>query len=181
MTRNAEFIFALIKKYYETWKRPLPGKKALQKLAYFAQAEGAPISFSFHLHKYGPYSPEMEDVLADLRFFEKIEIRATGFDRETEIFPLSVGEEKFEYLSPEDLAVAEAVVSKYGEFSPQYLELLATVHLIARDQWVFGNRHDREDIIATAWWTKKPKFSRDEVERAYEKLKELGALPGSRV
>ena len=84
-TRSAQFVLALVRKYNRRWGRPL-SMGVLHRLVYFAQAEGAPINLSFHLHKYGPYSPELEDILADLKFFRKVEVRL-GPGGEAEVVP----------------------------------------------------------------------------------------------
>src|SRR5438309_4081405 len=47
-------------------QRPLPGKKAFQKLFYLLEKAGVPTDLDFSMHYYGPYSFALADEMFEL-------------------------------------------------------------------------------------------------------------------
>src|SRR5437762_8697011 len=55
----------LVKRYNELAQGTL-GRTILQKLCYFAKANGVPLRFRFEIYHYGPFSQEIFEVTEDL-------------------------------------------------------------------------------------------------------------------
>jgi hypothetical protein len=146
----------------------------LQKLVYFFQELGVDFGLSFVRNQYGPYSEGLRDVFVSMERQHLI----SGFTadaRETTVTSsgLMLAED---FLKGTERARAEkliATVSRLveGYESPFGLELLSSVHFIARHEDTRGV----EAIIGTldAWSTRKSlQFGPDAVGLAVERLVE---------
>lgn len=154
-------------------------KIEIQKLAYFLQEAGEALNLSFEKHAYGPYSDTLRHVLNRM---EGHFIRGLGDGvSEAEIEPV-----------PEAMAEAEAFVDANGHEalaervrhvgeliegfqSPYGMELLATVHWVARHE---GAATQEQALAAVRSWNarKKALMAPEHVAAAWSRLEQSGWL-----
>jgi len=155
-------------------------KLELQKLAYFLQAAGEPLSLDFGKQQFGPYSEKLNHALLRM---EGHFIRGYG-DRsgEAEITPdpASISEAmKFLHDRPETLERLQRVARLFvGLESPHGAELLATSHWVATEKPELASDVDQLISAVHAWSErKKVKFPARHVEIACQRLKAEHWLP----
>jgi len=166
MRREEKMLLNLIKNYTLKQGKAIPGKKALQKLVYFSQVEGLPMRFDYVLYKYGPYSFELDSLTKEMEYFEQIKFNYVNGGYEISVV------DDVPSLEPEEINKLEAVIERYGAFSPKDLELLSTVHFIVTDMAEIYRKKDVHEILSRVKSIKRDKFSWNEIEDAYNKLQE---------
>jgi uncharacterized protein YwgA len=120
----------------ESWT----GRTHLHKHLFITQALGrAEVPFEFELYHYGPYSFELDSVVAQMGAFGDLNksYPKAGYGPSYEI--TDVGEEALAELSPDEVAAATAVASKLADFGSSDLELIATCLFV---EVVEGERDD---------------------------------------
>jgi O-acetyl-ADP-ribose deacetylase (regulator of RNase III) len=154
----------------------------VQKLAYFLQFAGQPLRLEFKAHHYGPYADSLNHVLHRL---EGHYLRgATDRKPDTEVVLLEGAErEADQVLATDDDARSrlQRVASLIEGFETPYsMELLATVHWVAR--------HDQEAAVDAevcvrgvhAWSDRKRKLLEPaHIRVAWEHLRRLGWMPAT--
>lgn len=177
LTRARALFIKLIENYCE------PGYRLslleIQKLAYFLQEVGEPLKLKFVKEKFGPYADNLNFVL------QRIEghlIRGYG-DRsgraEIGLMP-SASEHAEEFLkSDPDAARRLRRVSEIilGFETPHGLELLATVHWVAKHDKPAARTVERAVEMVHSWNARKKKiFTADHVWLAWQRLNDSGVL-----
>ena len=148
-------------------------RKSLQKLIYLLQkAEKVPLSLDYRMYYYGPYSRELDHKIRMLELLELVEV-----DRDVNGIPTyhlieSVGS-SLEADAELDSKL-DRVVRRFGNMTPNDLELLTSVHYLATAHEGASKDVDRLFQEILAW--KGPKFTHRQLESALEKLRELGYL-----
>lgn len=158
-----------------------PGQIEAQKLLYFLQVAGQPLSLNFAKHHYGPYADNLRHVL---NLLEGHFIRGFGdgsarvADAEPLIVLPDAAEEAQQVLADDTeaqrridqvLELAEGFESAYG------LELLSTVHFVAQSM-PDATDDDRLQAI-WAWSPRKARmFTEDHVRISLETLRGQGWL-----
>ncbi len=154
-------------------------KIEVQKLAYFLQESGEVMNLPFEKHAYGPYSDTLRHVLNRM---EGHFIRGLGdgvVEAEIEPVPDAIAEaEAFvdahghEALAERVRRVAELIE---GFQSPYGMELLATVHWVARHE---GARTQEQALAAVRSWNnrKKTLMAPEHVAAAWDRLQQLAWL-----
>lgn len=151
----------------------------IQKLAYFLQETGEPLRLNFVKGKYGPYAENLNFVLQNL---EGHYIRGYG-DRsnnaQIKLLPTSYQEAAMfletESESTQRLNTVENII--FGYETPYGLELLSTVHWVAKEK--DGINTELQTIILSIqeWNERKRKLFRYEhVQKAWENLKSFEVL-----
>lgn len=175
----AAFLTAIVKSFEQQHPDEYLGRTAMQKLTYFAQVLGAPIPCSFGIYTYGPYSDTVtfavesmlaDEVLQDRSANPKYSNYRTGpaaerlltlYDRE---------------IAP-NLPKIDSVVSALGRFKPNELELIATLHFIARRQeQIVQTKPDKASVIREFKSIKKDKFNDKEISAWYNALVTAGLI-----
>ncbi len=131
------------------------GRTHLHKHLFITQALGlADIPFEFELYHYGPYSFELDGVVAEMEAFGELEkeYRKAGYGPSYEV--TSLGEEAVNELDADDFRVAEKVASKLKRFDSADLELIATCLYVE-----IVEMEDDEDVIVPRVKEIKPKYS----------------------
>jgi len=167
------WLALFLKKYLEQ-VGSIPGRKAYQKLLYFAQLLGWPSDYPFRLHFYGPYSEEADRALEMLEEGGAVVIPANG-----EIKPSAYLNELAAH-APDPNAGAEALAQTLAAFQargPKELELLATIRLL----WDTERRvlsTPTEHAVTTKLKRLKPgKFEDAEIVEAFVTLEQFHLLP----
>jgi uncharacterized protein YwgA len=170
----AAYIAALVRSFENRNKTGYLGRTALQKLAYFSPELGVPIPCSFEIYTYGPYSDaitfDVDSLLADDVLSDQ------SRDKKYSNYKLGpAASDFFKVMEPEIhawLPMIDTVVDVFGGFSPQQLELIATLRFIAqRQRTVAKGAPARESVIDEFRRIKKDKFTVDEINGWYDALK----------
>lgn len=173
------FLAAIVRSFEANHPRGYLGRTAVQKLAYFAQAMGVPIPCSFDIYTYGPYSDtvtfSMESLMADDVVVDR--------SNKPEYSSYSLGENAAELLHAFDgeigphTSAIDRVVKALGGFKPQELEVIATLHFIARRQrQVHRNEPSKQEIISEFKTIKGDKFGHEAISVWYDALKKAGLI-----
>ena len=169
----AAYIAALVRSFERAHKTGYLGRTALQKLAYFSKELGVPIPCSFEIYTYGPYSDsitfDVDSLLADDVLLDQ------SRDKKYSNYKLGPAATDFFHAMESDiqtwLPMIDTVVEVFGGFSPQDLELIATLRFVAqRQNTVRMASPTRESVIDEFRQIKKNKFSIDEINSWYDAL-----------
>ena len=175
MTPGRAVILALLQRYLTPMYRL--SMLEVQKLAYFAQAAGEPLKLDFVKGPYGPYAETVNHVLQAM---EGHFVRGYG-DRSRSpsirLAPEAVAEaQAFLQNLPDSRARIERVANLIEGFETPYgMELLATVHWVARE-----NPAARTDVNAVIegihHWSdrKRASFQPAHIQAAWRRLSEYG-------
>ena len=154
-------------------RRPIRGKKAFQKLAYFSRELQIPVKCSFSMYLYGPYSNEVAleytDMIASGLLLEKGNVLEKGS-------PLD------EYLQCNSREIndyrdkLEKLEQFFGSMSPRQLELHATTHFLAVSAKRIGREFEEADAIREVRQAKGSKFSEELIREAFQNLVEWQLL-----
>lgn len=155
----------------------------LQKLAYFLQIAGEPLSLRFKRSHFGPYADNLNHVL---QRFEGHIVRGFTGDRrpwtELEIIPEAVSEAS-EFLAdyPQSLAHLERVAALIEGFETPYgMELLATTHWVVTHGEAASDDLEAVTAAVHAWNSRKRRlFEPAHIRAALEQLRQQGWLDPS--
>jgi hypothetical protein len=153
-------------------KRRIPGRKAIQKLVYFCKEMGIPLTCSYRMYLYGPYSNEVAQVAQELLADRVISEDGGGFVAGPNCATYLDGNKKefWPYVDKLDL-----VLERFQSFTPRELELLATTHFIASSlKAAYGKVG--EPVIADIYKAKGGKFQPEEIWDAYHRLQKWNML-----
>lgn len=145
----------------------------IQKLAYFLQMAGEPLSLQYIKDKYGPYANNLNHVLQKL---EGHYIRGYG-DRsgEAQIYVLPDGEiaaRKFLENSDDAIDRLDRISNLINGFETPYgMELLATVHWVAMDNQQAAEDCEFAIALVREWNTRKSNlFKPQHIRKAWQRL-----------
>lgn len=178
MTTGRAALVGLVERYQAALLDPFVTLLEVHKLMYFMQEAGEPLRLRFQPATYGPYAENLRHVLRALEG-HLISGYADGGDapdKQLELVPGATGDARAVLDShPLTRARFDRVADVVRGFeSPFGLELLATVHWVARQ----GARTPAEAVAATyAWGDRKRQFSARQIELALDTLREKGWLP----
>jgi uncharacterized protein YwgA len=168
------FLTAIVKSFEEHYPNKYLGRTAMQKLAYFAKVLDVPLPCSFGIYTYGPYSDTItfsvesllaDEVLADQSTNPKYSNYRTS-SNSAELLS-SYAEEIEPYKGTID-----RVVEALGGFDHNDLELIATLHFVARRQKQRTGKLNKAEIVAEFKSIKKDKFTDDAIGRWYNALQQ---------
>lgn len=151
----------------------------VQKLAYFLQEAGEPLKLKFVKHSYGPYAETLHHVLQrmDGHF-----IRGYGDrSRRSQIFVLPGVEQAAEKYLATDTAANQRLERVRnlidGYETPYGLELLATLHWVAREDALAASDSDEAIKVVHAWNARKRRiFPAEHIRIAWRHLNNQGWL-----
>ena len=145
------------------------GRTHLHKHLFIAQALGlAEIPFNFELYHYGPYSFELDGVVAEMEAFGELEkqYRKPGYG--PSYATTSFGDEAVVNLDADEVGASREVAAKLARFHSADLELIATclyVEIIERE--------DDDHVIVPRVKEIKPKYSVGQIEWALGEARRL--------
>jgi uncharacterized protein YwgA len=172
------FLTAIVKAFETYHPKGYLGRTALQKLTYFVKVLGAPVPCSFGIYTYGPYSDKItfavesllaDDVIEDNSPNAKYSSYRTGKNSK-ELLSIFASE-----LQPHEDKVNQAVKA-LGSFSPSDLELISTLHFIARRQVQTVGKSSKQSAMREFMAIKKDKFRDDEISTWHDALVEAGLI-----
>lgn len=176
MTAGRAALVELMDRYLRGLLDPFVSLLEVHKLMYFMQAAGEPLGLNFVKALYGPYAENLRHVLNKIEghMVSGYEDGGDAPDKELELVPGAL-EDARAFL--QDQIETQANFDKVSELvagfeSPFGLELLSTVHWLAREE------HARtvSDVVTRtyAWNERKRQFSRRQIELAVDVLSGKG-------
>jgi uncharacterized protein YwgA len=151
------------------------GRTAIQKLVYFLQVTGVPINYRFDIHHFGPFC---ENILHDMDLLMADDVVKDDSDT-SKYSNYAPGEsaavllKKHEAFLEKHGGLIREVVKSLTPLTPNFLELIATLHYVFRQQKATGaDGPFRFCVIQKFKEIKKNKFTDAEIAAAYEALVE---------
>ncbi len=172
------FLTAIVKAFEEHHAGGYLGRTALQKLTYFVKVLGAPVPCSFGIYTYGPYSDKVtfavesllaDDVIKDNSPNPKYSNYRLGPNAEELLFSFA------NELQPHENKIHQAVKA-LGAFTPNDLELIATLHFIARRQLQTTGKTSKKLAVREFKMIKKDKFSDEDISTWHDALAKAGLI-----
>ncbi|RNJ77978.1 MAG: hypothetical protein EB830_00925 [Nitrosopumilus sp. H13] len=157
----------------------IPGKKALQKSMYFFNLKHG--CFYYKWADYGPLSGEVQQIVADFTYGEKIKVRDIKTKKPGAVIKNMKYHEgdfpDFEDFPPVFDKTLDSIINFIKGKKPRELELLASVHFLADVQIASMKKYDA-DFIYKRLYALKPDagFTLEDVTRSIQVLKENGFL-----
>lgn len=184
MTMGRAALILLMDRYLKGLLDPFVSLLEIHKLMYFLQEAGQPLQLNYEAKPFGPYAPNLRQVLIRL---ERHYTQGYGDGKDKPSTPIHLlpgaVEEAAEFLRNDRDALTrmDRVASLIEGFEDPFgLELLSTVHWVTR-----GNQHARENpeiaVNAVQEWSprKKQHLKREHLLRAWQRLKEQGWIPAA--
>ncbi|HLY99682.1 MAG TPA: hypothetical protein VKT33_11535 [Candidatus Angelobacter sp.] len=176
--RCSAFLVEIIRAFEQYHKKHYLGRTALQKLAYFSKALGVPIPCAFEIYNFGPYSDTItftvesmiaDDIIEDASTNPKysnyrLKSHSPSFDKDIK-----------KSIIPYKQQI-EMVVKTLGKFEPSQLELLATLHFIAKKINSLGGTVTKDAVIKDFFKVKGDKFDKGDVSSWYDALKDADLI-----
>ena len=183
MTAGRAALVGLMYSYLGGLLDPFITLLEVHKLMYFMQAVGEPLKLNYAKGPYGPYAENLRHVLNAIEG-HLISGYADGGDAPDKQLQLVPGalDDAISFLKNRDKTQArfEKVANLVEGFeSPFGLELLSTVHWIARNE----DAKTEEDIVARfyAWNERKRQFSKRQIMLAVNVLRDKGWIDNPRI
>lgn len=179
MTAGRAALVALMHRYLAGLLDPFVSLLEVHKLMYFMQEAGEPLRLKYVRGTYGPYAENLRHVLHAIEghFSAGYADGGDAPDKPLSLVPGAVQDaERFleGHRSTRDrLTRVSELVS--GFESPDGLELLATVHWVAKHESIL--RPDELVARIHAWSTRKRRFTARQIGIAYKVLKNRNWLP----
>ena len=176
MTPGRAVLVGLIDRYLRGLLDPFVTLLEVHKLMYFMQAAGEPLKLRFEKAIYGPYAENLRHVLNTIEG-HLVSGYADGGDapgKQLELVPGAL-EDAHAFLGKK--ADTQARFEKVADLvegfeSPFGLELLTTVHWVAREEK--ARTFDDVADLTYAWNERKKQFSRRQIRIAFDVFSEKG-------
>lgn len=178
MSPGRAALVVLIHRYLGGLMDPSVTLLEIHKLMYFMQEAGEPLRLKYAKALYGPYAENLRHVLhaVEGRLVSGYSDGGDAPDKEIKLVPGAVQEAEAFLNDKRETVNRFGRVDKLveGFETPFGLELLATVHWVATRE----NAKDAEDAAAKvyAWNERKNRFSRRQIDIAFETLRANGWL-----
>lgn len=168
------FLTAIVKSFEEHHPEGYLGRTAMQKLAYFAKVLNVPIPCSFGIYTYGPYSDtvtfSVESLLADEVLVDQ-STNSKYSNYRTASNSAELLSAYAEELEPHKDAI-DRITDVLGKFDHSHLELIATLHFVARRQKQRTGELNKAAIVAEFKSIKRDKFSDKAIHKWYKALQQ---------
>ena len=166
----------LVSKYNDVNQVTL-GRTTLQKLCYLSKAQGVPLSLSFDIHHYGPFSVDLfrvtDELIADKIIEDRIDDPAqSAYAAGARCISL-LRQQRRKFRNHE--RTLDRIVNLFRGMSASKLELITTTHYIYCSQKVFKTPI-RKQVVDSVFKIKKRKFSRQEISETFQALKHANLL-----
>ena len=166
--RPREALVAYVVKSFNDRTSNYLGRTAIQKICYFAQVLGVPMRLDFQIHHYGPFSETLWHMVDDFVVEEILRDRSTDPEKYSNY---GSGPRVKEVIAEhadivkKHASTIDTVVEALKDLSPDKLELLATVHYVARTlKTTTGNTPRKAEVISKFKAFKGAKFDTSQIE-----------------
>jgi len=117
------------------------GRKKLQKIVYLANCAGWNVIRDFRFHHYGPYSDYVRSEIENLSEQGLVEVSEQTTRADNLVYLHTLTEEGCQFLqmlaeeiqSPELMEKTDELVNELNEFSPDELEIMASLYYLHRE------------------------------------------------
>lgn len=173
MTVGRASLIVLMNRYLQGFLDPFISLLELHKLMYFMQEAGEPLRLNYKKGHYGPYAENLRHVLNKIEghFIEGYDDGGDNPSKQLELLPSSI-ETARNFLENNESSKAKVrQVARLvdGFESPNGLELLATVHWVAKED-IAIQINDLIDKVYQ-WSQQKSKFTPRQIKIAFDSLK----------
>jgi uncharacterized protein YwgA len=172
-----EALVALVVKQFREHVSGFLGRTAIQKLCYFSRELGVPFSYRFSIYHYGPYSDHLATAI-DYMIAEHVLTDQSPDRQRYSNFALGPNAEELLSRHKDTVRQSEllirSVAQAFGDFSPETLELMATVYFVHERLRATGVTPAEDEVIQEFLQEKASKFELDEICDAYRGLKDAG-------
>ncbi|RNJ76964.1 MAG: hypothetical protein EB828_02055 [Nitrosopumilus sp. D6] len=171
---DKDIVLRLVQKATDTMGG-MPGKKALQKSIYFfTRSHGR---FYYKWADYGPFSGEVQHIVADFMYMDKIRINDIHTQKpEAVIKNMKYNKGNFpdfRDFPPKFDKTLDSIILFIKDKKPRELELLASVHYLADMQMRFEGRYDAEFVYKRLTALKPDAgFTKKDVTDSFKVLKD---------
>lgn len=179
MTMGRAALILLMDRYLKGLLDPFVSLLEIHKLMYFLQEAGQPLQLNYEAKPFGPYAPNLRQVLIRL---ESHYTQGYGDGRDKPSTPIHLLpgaiDEAAEFLrnDRETLTRMDRVAALIEGFEDPFgLELLSTVHWVTRNN-PDARAHPAIAVSAVQEWSprKKQHLKSEHLLRAWQRLKEQG-------
>ena len=171
---GGDFIVKNLDKYMNILEKickvDKPGKKTVQKLMYLIEQKGVELGLNYRIHYYGPYSPDLDNILYILQNFDFIQM-----DTSRQTHTISITDKPFRsngVFTPEEERNIDYVIDNFAHKSAFDLEGITTIHFVACTLKEKAGNIEDEKIIDEVMRIKGTKFTREQLEQYLNMLKE---------
>lgn len=176
MTAGRAALIELMNRYLKGLLDPYISLLEVHKLMYFMQESGENLRLKYVKHYYGPYAENLRHVLKAIEGYF-ISGYADGGDMPNKPLKLVPGsvEDAQQFLSEHTNSYAhfEKVAELVDGFESSYgLELLATVHWLAKKEGIMDKENLRKSVHQ--WNERKKTFTPRQIDIAYDRLLNQG-------
>ena len=176
MTAGRAGLIGLMNRYLNGLLDPFISLLEVHKLMYFLQEAGEPLRLRYSKGPYGPFAENLGHVLSHVEGYYVSGYNGEGDSPETqlEIVPGAV-EDAEKFL--EELPITQQRFKKVDELvdgfeSPFGLELLSTVHWVARNESISDNESAIRQVYS--WSDRKKQFTPQQITLAWNVLQSKG-------
>jgi len=186
MTMGRAALILLMDRYLKGLLDPFVSLLEIHKLMYFLQEAGQPLQLNYEAKPFGPYAPNLRQVLIRLET-HYTQGYGDGKDKPSTLIHLLPGavDEAAAFLRDDTDALArmDRVAALIEGFEDPFgLELLSTVHWVMRENPEARTNPDVAVRAVQAWSPrKKQHLKREHLLRAWERLKEQRWIPTATV
>lgn len=156
------------------------GRTAVQKIMYFLQVTGVPMTYRFSIHHYGPFCGE---ILRDTEWLIADGVIADQSITQEQYSSYAPGSSLDDLLSMHrDLVakwrpVVQNVVKALVPLRPERMEEIATLDYVFRqEKAVTEGAPNKDSVVERFMQAKRDKFPRNEVEKLYDAMSAAGLL-----
>jgi len=172
------FLTAIVKAFEVLHPSTYLGRTAIQKLTYFTKVLGAPIPCSFGIYTYGPYSDKVTFSVESLLADDVIEDRSQNPKYSNYRLARNAAAILSRFandVNPYEGHINRAV-GALGAFSPSDLELIATLHFIAKRQAQIKGTPSKASVCQEFKSIKMDKFKDSDISTWYDALAQAGLI-----
>ena len=146
------------------------GKTKIQKISYFLQeAVGVELMYPFRMHYYGPYSDELDRTLSLTSSIGFMDITPDPNGFGYHVTPAEEGStwsREYDIEDYPDIQHIDKAIDVLSGLETHMLELFATIHFVGGPKTKLSESQTLDTVGRL-----KPKFTRDQIGRAYQTLK----------
>lgn len=154
------------------------GKIQLQKLLYFLQESGVPLSYNYEIYHYGPYCFELASNLDSLNSSGVLDVTPdkTGYG-----YHISKGKFIDEFYGKDPAIITkykkeiDFVINNFYPCNASEIELKATIHFVHKLLKESKYPSSKDDVIKKVQEL-KPKFTPEYIAYCYDNLNEVTPL-----
>ena len=177
---RAAYLTEFVRTFQKHHPNGFLGRTAMQKLTYFARATGVPVPCSFEIYNYGPYSDQVtfavDGLLAD-EILVDTSPNSSKYSNYRLITKKVLFPQELEKKVMPHRQQIERVVKNLGNFRPEQLELIATLHFVHhRLESLHRKKPTQSAVIAEFARVKVDRFSKDEATAWHGALRNAGLV-----